>query len=450
MPSTGGISKPLKQQKTDVQNKRRDNGGKKKALEALRAEVQNNPDKKDEIEAISQEIGDIQKEEDTLEAEEKRLDSTIPMEMDGDSPQSPTPQVGKASSATQAQDATNEGENDPTRNDLGQGGSGDDNINNDSNMVYPSPPSTDNEEAEMPMMTVTQYKQLTGSPTEGCQVVAWKPATRSRGKEVINRYGPKSHPKFRIEAASEAFDEHLPEITAPGYRIGEKKINRDRDWAYNYQNVAGIIAVAIRVQDEKDPLRAIDPAYHTKGRRYTETQVLIQWKNIEGDDPTPRSWEKRGTAQRVCPMRKKGVADKMIWARAKQCEEAFDRWYQNDSKGRDKTMSPAPFIKVEEVSEPQGDSSSNSSKSVNAPESQEKSAQSEVASSISTTSPAPVEVGVSAPKVAQASSASSFNRDDWLADYCDIYGPKESMNDDERAQMVNAFRKAKAEAAATA
>ena len=78
-------------------------------------------------------------------------------------------------------------------------------------------------------------------------MVVWKPITRSRGKEVINRYGPKSHLKFRIEAASKAFDKHLPEITALGYRISEKKINRDRDWAYNYQNVVNIIAVAIKV-----------------------------------------------------------------------------------------------------------------------------------------------------------------------------------------------------------
>ena len=148
----------------------------------------------------------------------------------------------------------------------------------------------------MSIMTVADYKRLIEISTEACKMVAWKPATRFREPEVINQYGSGKYPKFRIEAVSESFDENLPRLTAQGYRIGEIRALNDSDWEYNFQNVVGIIAVAIRVRDEKDPLRAIDPAYYTKHQRYTETQIWIQWKNIKGDNSNPRSWEKRGTA----------------------------------------------------------------------------------------------------------------------------------------------------------
>lgn len=113
----------LKQQRTDIQTKRKAN---EQRLEGLRTDVQNNHDKADEVEALNQAIDEIQKEEETLESEEKRLDAMIPMEMDGDSSQPPTSEGGKVSSATQAQDSTNEGEEDPIRNDLGQGSSSSD------------------------------------------------------------------------------------------------------------------------------------------------------------------------------------------------------------------------------------------------------------------------------------------------------------------------------------
>ena len=301
-------------------------------------------------------------------------------------------------------------------------------------------------------MTVADYKKLIGSPTTACEVVAWKPATRVRGKEVINRYGPINHSKYRIEAASESFDESLPNINAPGYRIGELKAENGIDWAYDYQNVAGIIAVAIRVKDEEDPLRAIDPAYHTKNQRYTEIKVLLQWQGIKGDNPNPQSWEVRGTAQRVCPIRKKGVADKMIFAWASECEQGHDMWFLGDSKGRDKTMSPAPYVKIEEVSKAEEGSSPETSTSINAPKSKEKSAQPAEADPILMTSPSPVGAEVSATNGIQATRAPPLDKKEWLANYCELFDidSMRDMGDDDREKMVNAWMKAKAKAAASA
>ena len=93
---------------------------------------------------------------------------------------------------------------------------------------------------------------------------------------------------FRIERASEVdgFDsEKIPDIinTEPQfYRIGERK--QGRKWCYDYKHVDGIVAVAYTPTDDNKPLETIYPAWyamHPK-KRYAETQILIQWKNIAG------------------------------------------------------------------------------------------------------------------------------------------------------------------------
>ncbi len=454
----------LEQQKTDVRRKKteslKNKTAKKQTLEALRKEVQNNPEKQNEVEAMNNEIINIDKEQQAIEAEEKRLNETTPMDVEGDALQS-QPEVGDISSTAQAPVSVNQAGGDPNRNNHGQGG-GDNinnNINNNQNNDSGNKNSesdgyqtndSDKEEEEISVMTVADYKRLIGSPTEACKVVAWKPAARVRGKEVINKYGSGKYPKFRIEAASESFDENLPKLTAPGYRIGERKAANGIDWEYDFQNVVGIIAVAIRVRDEKDPLRAIDPAYHTKNQRYTETQVWIQWQNIKGDNPNPTSWEKRGTAQRVCPLRGKGVADKMIFMKAKESEEEFSKRLA-DSKERDINVSPAPDIKVEKVSGTEKGSYTEPAISTNASQDKEKSAQPAEADPIPMTSPAPVGAEVSATNGTQASRTPPLDRKVWLTNYCEIFDMSiENMSDDDREKMVNAWIKAKANAAASA
>ena len=81
----------------------------------------------------------------------------------------------------------------------------------------------------MPIMTINYYKNKIESLTIACEVVAWKSATRMWGKEIINRYEPKSYLKFRIEAAFEFFDEGLSKIIASRYRIGELKAENSID-----------------------------------------------------------------------------------------------------------------------------------------------------------------------------------------------------------------------------
>ena len=66
-----------------------------------------------------------------------------------------------------------------------------------------TPVPSDNEEDEMPVMTVSDYKSRTGRPSTGREAIAWKPGGGRREDVVITRYGPKSHPMFRIERASE-------------------------------------------------------------------------------------------------------------------------------------------------------------------------------------------------------------------------------------------------------
>ena len=411
-----------------------------KSLEELTEQAKTDPGKQEEVATINQKLQEMKKQlkisEEQRKAAEEEEEKLEKMDIDNDA-------VEGTSSAPQVANSVNKA-------NLSQGNSGDintskenngDHETNTSNPVKLSSLPGDNEDDEIPMMTIAHYKELIGSPTTTCEVVAWKPETRVRAKEVINRYGPKSHPKYRIEAASESFDEGLPKITAPEHRIGQLKAENGVDWAYNYQNVAGILGVAFRVRDDHDPLRALDPAYHGKNQRYTETQVWIQWKNIKGDNPSPRSWEVRNTAQRVCPMRKKGVADKMIFARAKECEEGFDGWFQEQSKGRDETMSPAPFIKAEKVPDAEKGSPNEPSELTNATSSEEKVSPPGVQSS---TSPAPVIPVVGTATSAQASNTPPFDTKGWLTEYESVYGPKEDMSVKERATMMEALKEAKA------
>ena len=474
----------LEQQKKDVRKKKLESiklkNAKKQKLEALQQEVQKNPDKQNEVEAMEIEFNDVEKERVALEAEEKRLDDMTPMNVD-EEPVSATAQQ------------------DPSRTDISQGGGDDDNmnkenngdtaINNDNNSD--NPPSSDNE--EVPVMTISEYKKRTGKPITESVVVAWKRGGIRRGDTVIVRYGPKSHPSFRIESATESFEyTDVPDILEPGYRIGERKSNRT--WSYDYKNVDGIVAVAYKPRDETFPLDTIDPAWYANnpGKRYGETQVLIQWKNIDGtkDDPKPRSWETRATARRVCPIRgKKGEADRMLFAQAQYCEGKHDSWLDGRSKGRDTTMTPAPpdqlSIKVEnqseleEGSEVEGESeaeegsaveetrsktvefvnppsasrqpktssqskkpsqmkqsSLKSAKPASATKSGKKNTQPKAVSSIPTTAQAPTgsEVGT-----AKATGAPPLNFETWLAKYELFYGPKKDYNSAEVTKMMNTW-----------
>lgn len=504
MSSTGRVSKRvLEQKKTDARNNKaetiKNKTAKKQKLEALRKEAQDNPEKQNEIEAMNNEITDIETQEQVIEVEEKRLNEMTPMEIEDDALQ---PQLERedVSPAAQVSDPVDQAEEDPSRNKLSQGGGGDNNMDKENNgdnetsnangngngngngnlenTASLTPFSNEIEEDELPVMTVSAYKNLMGRPTTDSAVVAWKPGGGRRGDTVIKRYGPKSHPIFRIENAFEGFDPTIiPDITEPNYRIGELKTNRT--WSYDYKHVDGIVAVAFKPKDDEEPLDTIDPAWYAKNpkARYAETQVLIQWKEIDGWPPKPRTWETRTTARRVCPMRgKKGEADKMFFERAKQCEVRHAIWLGDKSKGRDSTMTPAPvLVKTEEGSEAEvesievaGTPAVEESRTTREPRSKsvafiepEKSSQPSSLLSKSTeknsqpkeanSAPGP-EVG--AAKKTQATSAPPLDMEqykkEWLADYCELYGSKEEMDDNDRVRMVNAWKKAKESASASA
>ena len=494
------IGKPLnkrqlEKQKTDVRNKKlesiKSKNDKKQKLEALRRDVQNNPEKRNEVDAMSTEINDLDKEGQALEVEEKRLDDMTPMNVDEE----------PVSAAAQQ---------DSSGNDISQGGGDDDNMNKENNgdtainngYDNGNPPPSDNE--EVPVMTISEYKKRTGKPMTDSVVVAWKRGGVRRGDTVITRYGPKSHPAFRIESATESFEyTDVPDILEPNYRIGERKSNRT--WSYDYKNVDGIVAVAYKPRDDNFPLDTIDPACYADnpGKRYGETQVWIQWKNIDGSvDPKPRSWETRATARRVCPIRgKKGEADRMLFAQAQYCEGKHDSWLDGRSKGRDTTMTPAPpdqlSIKVEnqseleEGSEVEGESeaeegsaveetrsktvefvnppsasrqpktssqskkpsqmkqsSLKSAKPASATKSGKKNTQPKAASSIPTTAQASTgsEVGTAKATGAPPLDMEEYMKE-WIVDYQMLIGKKmTTMNTKERAEMVNSWKEAKASA----
>ena len=491
-------------------------------VEAL--EKQANPENANEI-AIKKKrlqdadklFADLQREKDEVDAEEKRANDMKPMDEGDEIVQAPisNSEGEKVSSTAQELDLTNHAEENPSRNDLSPAGGDDNNRDNEKNgdnsngsdlrnTEYPTPIPSDNEEDEMPVMTVSDYKSRMGRPSTDREVIAWKPGGGRRGDIVITRYGPKSHPMFRIERASEVdgFDsEKIPDITntePQPYRIGERK--QGRTWCYDYKHVDGIVAVAYTPADDNKPLETINPAWyamHPK-KRYAETQILIQWKNIAGEEgKKPRTWETRTTARRVCPMRgKKGEADKMFYERAKECETKYATWLRDNSMGRDITMTPAPpegvLVKVERESEAEDESMAEEDsdlkvdssgeeaettrerhsksvgfkersqvprnlshakrsflkppKSTAATKVKEKDAQAKEIDSASATSQAP-EVG--AAKNTQAISAPPLNKDEWLENYCELFGPKEEMDEDKQAKMVNAWIKAKKAAAST-
>ena len=147
-----------------------------------------------------------------------------------------------------------------TKENNGDNGSG----NDLGNTAYPTPVPSYNEEDKMPMMTVSDCKSRTGRHSTGREVIAWKPGGGRQGDVVITRYGPKSHPIFRIERASEVdgFDsDKIPDIIniePQPYRIGERK--RGRKWCYDYKHVDGIVAVAYTPTNDNKPLEMIYPA----------------------------------------------------------------------------------------------------------------------------------------------------------------------------------------------
>lgn len=68
---------------------------------------------------------------------------------------------------------------------------------------------------------------------------------------------------------------------------------------------------------------------------------------------------------------------------------------------------------------------------------------------VSVASQAPVGPDVGATKDTKATSAPPLNKDKWLKNYCEIFGPKEDMDDDKQAKIINAWIKAKKAAATT-
>ena len=479
-------------------------------VEALEKEA--NPEKANEI-AIKkkrlQEVDNLydktRREKGELEAEEKRINDMVPMDEGGGEEivQAPTSNSGgeNVSSAVQYPDLSSQAEEHASRNNLSQAGGDDNNRDKENNSDNGSGNdlgntgvSSDNAEDEMPVMTVSDYKSLMGRPSTGREVIAWKPGGGRRGDMVITRYGPKSHPMFRIERASEVdgFDsENIPDITniePQPYRIGERK--QGRKWCYDYKHVDGIVAVAYTPRDDDKPLETINPAWYARHpkKRYAETQILIQWKNIAGKEgEKPRTWETRTTARRVCPMRgKKGEADKMFYERAKECETKYAIWLKDNSTGRDVTMTPAPpeWPSIELGGESEAEEGSGAdedseigvessgeaettrerrSKSVGFKEPSSVSRQPRNSShgkrsslksskikeenalpgSVSAASQAPAGLDAGATK----GTKPPLNKDVWLKNYCEIFGPKEEMDADGRAQMINAWTKAKEDAA---
>ena len=180
---------------------------------------------------------------------------------------------------------------------------------------------------------------------------------------------------------------------------------------------------------------------------------------------------------------KKGEADKIFYERVKECETKYAIWLKDNSIGRDITITPSPpkgvSIKVEEELEAEDKSMADEDSEVEVESSGEeagtgrerrsksvgfkerspvprnsshakrlslKSPKSTSAIKIKEKDAQPEEID-SASATSQATSAPPLNKDEWLENYCELFGPKEGMDEDKQAKMVNAWIKAKKAAA---
>lgn len=159
-----------------------------------------------------------------MEAEEQRLSEMISMDEEQDVLQSDESEHRNVSPAACLSNIFSQAEN-PNSNILSQGGVDDNNFmnkdgNNNNNVEYsksPTPFSSDNEEDEISVMTVSDYKTLMRRSSTDREIVVSKPGGGRRGDMIITRYGLKSHPIFRIERASEVDDfdsKNIPDITS--------------------------------------------------------------------------------------------------------------------------------------------------------------------------------------------------------------------------------------------
>ena len=346
-------SKIIAEQQKEIENLRQSNDEHaKEKREELERKLR---EQQDELEKMDIDIGDTEKEEKEIDAME--VDEEPEDDSDGQTAQ------GVASSDANAvpagQDSSQSQKNQPkiikrepaNDDDTGDAGSED-----------PYEDEGDDEVVELSGLDVKAFKEAQGLDDTQCQVRAKK--TNANGRDtVFTQYGPKSVAKFRIEPGSSVYydqqDPNIPDVTGPYYRIGSMK--QGKKWRYGKHNFDSIIAVAWKPTNEASPLNDIDPDLAKERKRYTETAVLIQWKDIDKNDMTvyldenksPRSrqlvngkvrtWETRTVARRVFPIMKKGAADRALYLQAEKAEKAYNEWKEGGSIGRDETMTPAPL-----------------------------------------------------------------------------------------------------------
>ena len=184
MSFTGRIIKyTLVQKKTIMQIKKaqaiENKVAKKQKLEALRKDAEINPDRQGETDIINKEISDIEKETQAMEAEEHRLSEMISMDKEQDVLQSDESEQRNVSPAARLSNIISQAEN-PNSNILSQGGVDDNNFmnkdgNNNNNLEYskqPTPFSSDNEEDEISVMTISDYQTLMGRSSIDREIVA--------------------------------------------------------------------------------------------------------------------------------------------------------------------------------------------------------------------------------------------------------------------------------------
>lgn len=150
---------------------------------------------------------------------------------------------------------------------------------------------------------------------EHFQTVGWY---YRQTRYFINRYGPKSASRYRIENFSDPSYTSPDEEKVTQGRCGMEKLNGH--WQYSRRHVAGVFGIAypsISGIDRKD-LNLINPAF-VKNWNSVPTRGLVVWNTEKG---VRKCWETRTTLRRI--FGSNNITDNQIYAAAQEAEDNYE------------------------------------------------------------------------------------------------------------------------------
>ncbi|KAI9040416.1 P-loop containing nucleoside triphosphate hydrolase protein [Aspergillus affinis] len=175
------------------------------------------------------------------------------------------------------------------------------------------------------------------------KVLYWWPI--GTGTQIFVRYGSKKKPIYRVRAgSSEPYDPQRAELVLSTTRgntkvPGEKNGTPQEVWAYSRNDVADIIGVGWKVEDDDEAnINALALIRPQRYAVYPHTRALVRWKD---DNVT---LERRGFIRRIANGNSFN-GDRMVYLKAKELENAFwgydveEYWDQISSDDTDDSSS---------------------------------------------------------------------------------------------------------------